>query len=111
VAPTIHFDAILGKRDGHPWRGVGRPGIGITPKTTGSIKTLFGDSQLANCDKQITPACLKALYGIPELYKPQVPERNRFGIGALMLRCADRMLMQGHCALYSRIYASGVPPV
>ncbi|KDR74659.1 hypothetical protein GALMADRAFT_123401 [Galerina marginata CBS 339.88] len=78
VSPSIHFDAILKKRDGSavPARKIGMPGVGISPKTTGTIQNLFND--LKNCDKTITPVCLRALYGL--VYEPVSPEKNSFGI-------------------------------
>ncbi|KAF8963500.1 peptidase S8/S53 domain-containing protein [Flammula alnicola] len=78
VTPSIHFDAVLRKRGGTsvPAKKIGLPGIGITPKTTGTISTLFG--QLENCDKLITPVCLRALYGL--IYQPLASSKNTFGI-------------------------------
>ena len=79
MTPTVHFDAILQKRGGTavPARKIGQPGVGITPKTTGSISNLF--DQLKNCDQVITPACLRALYGL--VYQPLSGDRNSYAIG------------------------------
>ena len=81
VTPSIHFDAILKKRDSAalPAKKIGLPGVGIYPKTTGTITALF--KQLENCDKMITPICLRALYGL--IYQPLSAKKNTFGIGTL----------------------------
>lgn len=58
--------------------GLGTPGQGFNgPKTTGEISTLF--DELVNCDKQITPSCLRALYGL--VYEPLSASKNSYGIG------------------------------
>ena len=71
----------LRKRDGSQpiegaARSLGQPGVGNSPKTTGVISKLFGD--LDNCDKQITPDCLRALYNI--VYVPIATKKNSYGI-------------------------------
>ncbi|KAF8173454.1 peptidase S8/S53 domain-containing protein [Pholiota molesta] len=78
VTPSIHFDAVLRKRGGvtQPARKIGLPGVGITPKTTGEIHNLY--HQLEHCDTQITPVCLRALYGL--VYEPLSARNNSFGI-------------------------------
>lgn len=79
VVPTIHFDAVLRKRGGStlPMTKNKMPGVGISPKTTGTIHTLFSD--LKHCDQTITPVCLRALYGL--VYEPLSAHKNSFGIG------------------------------
>ena len=81
VTPSIYFDTVLKKRGSTslPAKKIGLPGVGHTPKTTGKIKTLFKD--LKNCDKMITPLCLRVLYGF--FYQPSASDRNTFGIGGL----------------------------
>ncbi|KAH7925313.1 subtilisin-like protein [Leucogyrophana mollusca] len=70
VTPTIHFDAKISSRSpGTPW-------MGSYPKTTGVVNET--SQGLENCDSQITPECLRALYGIA--YKPAVPHLNSYGI-------------------------------
>ncbi|KDR77808.1 hypothetical protein GALMADRAFT_278796 [Galerina marginata CBS 339.88] len=78
VSPSIHFDAILQKRGGSsvPARKIGMPGVGISPKTTGTVQDLFTD--LENCHKTITPVCLRALYGL--VYQPLSGGKNSYGI-------------------------------
>ncbi|KAJ3512186.1 hypothetical protein NLJ89_g3668 [Agrocybe chaxingu] len=78
VTPSIHFDAVLRKRGGSsvPAKKIGLPGVGITPKTTGTIKNLW--DELKNCDQFITPICLRALYGL--VYEPLAASKNSFGI-------------------------------
>ena len=81
VTPSIYFDTVLKKRGSAslPAKKIGLPGVGHTPKTTGKIKTLFKD--LKNCDKMITPLCLRVLYGF--FYQPSASDKNTFGIGGL----------------------------
>ncbi|KAL0946313.1 hypothetical protein HGRIS_012554 [Hohenbuehelia grisea] len=79
VTPSIHFDARLHKRGpafSGPRERIGEPGVGLGPKFTGKISTLL--TELENCDKQITPACLRALYGV--LYTPLAANKNSYGI-------------------------------
>ncbi|KAH7915586.1 peptidase S8/S53 domain-containing protein [Hygrophoropsis aurantiaca] len=80
VTPTIHFDAKLTKRSFGPAGIIGTAGkIGNTfgPKTTGeSIGTII--KELKNCHASITPACLKALYGV--LYEPVAGDKNSFAL-------------------------------
>ncbi|RPD61015.1 subtilisin-like protein [Lentinus tigrinus ALCF2SS1-7] len=82
VTPTLHFDvkvkhgAPLEKRDGK-LHSVGAPGFGpVSPKTTGTIKDIF--DELDQCDSQITPNCLRALYDF--VYVPLAPKKNTIGI-------------------------------
>ncbi|KAG9312225.1 peptidase S8/S53 domain-containing protein [Chiua virens] len=80
ITPTVHFDAKLSKRSGGDNqlpRGVGQPGSGNGPKTKGDFLSEVLD-QLENCDQQITPACLRALYGFT--YQPKIPGNNSYGI-------------------------------
>lgn len=58
---------------------VRQPGHGTFPKTTGEIQSLL--NQLESCDKQITPICLRALYGL--VYEPLAASKNSYGIGKL----------------------------
>ncbi|OJT01787.1 Aorsin [Trametes pubescens] len=76
VTPTLHFDAKVKKRSGVKSK-LGTPGSGpVTPKTTGKIQTLF--NELKNCDEQITPICLRALYDF--VYIPLATKKNSIGI-------------------------------
>ncbi|KAG9312210.1 peptidase S8/S53 domain-containing protein [Chiua virens] len=80
VTPTVHFDAKLSKRSGgdnQPLKNVGQPSSGNGPKTAGGSLSEILD-QLEDCDKQITPVCLRALYGFE--YEPMVPGNNSYGI-------------------------------
>ena len=80
VTPSIYFDTVLKKHGSTSLNAkIGLPGVGRTPKTTEKIETLFKD--LKNCDKMITPLCLRALYGF--FYQPSASDRNTFGIGGL----------------------------
>lgn len=88
VTPTLHFDVKIEpirprrmKRSNEPVEGIsrklGQPGVGHQPSTTGKAKNLA--NELANCDEQITPDCLRALYNI--VYKPVSTKKNSYGIG------------------------------
>ncbi|KAH9933251.1 subtilisin-like protein [Epithele typhae] len=62
---------------------VGQPGFGpVSPKTTGTISVgaLEDDifHELEQCDTQITPDCIRALYGF--LYEPLAASKNSIGI-------------------------------
>jgi tripeptidyl-peptidase-1 len=83
VTPTIDFSAVIGKRTGQnsePARNVGQPGVGITPKKAGLVSNV--KAEIATCDQQITPNCLRALYNL--VYTPVATSRNSFGIGLLL---------------------------
>ncbi len=81
IKPTVHFvhrlpddPALLRKRSNTK---LGSPSSSNGPKTNGATVTEL--LSLDNCDKFITPECLRALYSIN--YKPVVPHRNSYGIG------------------------------
>ncbi|KAF9243181.1 peptidase S8/S53 domain-containing protein [Melanogaster broomeanus] len=78
VIPTVHFDTKLTRRSGdsQPARDIGQPGVGISPKTAGTVETLV--TELEQCDEYITPICLRALYGL--VYVPVATELNSYGI-------------------------------
>ncbi|KAI0663745.1 subtilisin-like protein [Cubamyces menziesii] len=79
ITPTIHFDKKVRRSvEGRSVKSkVGAPGSGpVSPKTTGTIKTIF--NQLENCDEQITPICLRALYSF--IYDPVATHKNSIGI-------------------------------
>ncbi|KAF9243178.1 peptidase S8/S53 domain-containing protein [Melanogaster broomeanus] len=81
VTPTVHFDSKIVKRSAGAGefgtiRSIGQPGSGSTPKSTGQITPAF--KGLENCDEQITPICLRALYGL--VYAPLAAENNSYGI-------------------------------
>lgn len=48
----------------------------MSPKLTTKISTIL--NELENCDVQITPACLRALYGL--VYVPVATNKNSLGI-------------------------------
>jgi tripeptidyl-peptidase-1 len=91
VTPSLYFDTVLKRRGSTslPAKKVGLPGAGYTPKTTGKIKTLFKD--INDCDKIITPLCLRALYGF--FYRPSASDRNTFGIGGLYLLSVNQSIV------------------
>ncbi|PCH35494.1 subtilisin-like protein [Wolfiporia cocos MD-104 SS10] len=90
VTPTLHFDVKprrapvhLDKRSisvGGQYtsaHSVGQPGLGASfPNITGDIKGILSD--LKNCDVQITPDCLRALYDFT--YTPNATEKNSIAI-------------------------------
>ncbi|TFY61990.1 hypothetical protein EVJ58_g4155 [Rhodofomes roseus] len=93
VSPTLHFDTKprgpagqwqkVGSRDdasassNSSAHAIGQPGFGTSfPKTTGTVQGII--DQLENCDEQIVPNCLRALYDFD--YYPLVPEKNSLAI-------------------------------
>ncbi|OAX42805.1 hypothetical protein K503DRAFT_766419 [Rhizopogon vinicolor AM-OR11-026] len=79
VLPSVHFDAKIKRRSGsepEPARAIGQPGVGITPKTTGTVSQIL--TELEECDEYITPVCLRALYGL--VYEPVATDKNSFGV-------------------------------
>ncbi|KAF8144383.1 subtilisin-like protein [Mycena galopus ATCC 62051] len=90
ITPTVHFNAILGKRSAHeavpsknhgPPPSVNKPfaGGGNGPSTAGTTSNRY--NQLSHCDTQasISPVCLRALYGLNG-YTPKMTAVNSFGI-------------------------------
>ena len=87
ILPSVHFDSRIGprsaSRDGqreqedHHVR-IGDPKSGWLPKAVQSIDKSDLHYQLAGCDQQTTPACLRALYGIP--INEEAVEGNSFGV-------------------------------
>ncbi|KZT64883.1 subtilisin-like protein [Daedalea quercina L-15889] len=90
VTPTLHFDVKpkskpvqLEKRDASSGEStsahaVGQPGFGASfPKTSGTTQAASG-SDLAYCDEQIVPDCLRVLYSFN--YTPVAPESNTIAI-------------------------------
>ncbi|KAJ8581127.1 subtilisin-like protein [Rhizopogon salebrosus TDB-379] len=75
VTPTIHFDAKLRKRDQNTRISIAQPGRS-TPKSAGEVEKVLGS--LEDCDKQITPLCLRTLYGLS--YEPVATDKNSFGV-------------------------------
>ncbi|KAI0256021.1 subtilisin-like protein [Lactifluus subvellereus] len=80
IKPTVHFVHRLPDVPSslHKRGKLGAPDPNQGPKTTGTKVTNANSLSLANCDKFITPDCLRALYNID--YKPRCPNQNSFGI-------------------------------
>jgi tripeptidyl-peptidase I len=80
VTPTVHFNAIISRtpklthREADTAVKLGVPGRG--PKTTGIVTETF--NTLEKCDQEITPFCLRALYGVA--YTPLASKQNSFAI-------------------------------
>ncbi|KAL6299946.1 peptidase S8/S53 domain-containing protein [Sparassis latifolia] len=84
ITSTLHFD-VKHKRETHRFekrgpetaKSIGQPGFGASfPKTTGTIQQIF--TELEECDKQITPDCLRALYEFE--YIPLAADKNSIAI-------------------------------
>ena len=84
VYPSVHFDTRpvprsanhnLKSRDARDVRG---PYRGWLPKAVQAINQSDLSFQLADCDQQTTPLCLRALYGIP--INNEITEGNSFGV-------------------------------
>ena len=87
VLPSVHFDSRIGPRSearNRPREGedhrvrIGDPISGWLPKAVQSIDKSDLHYQLVGCDQQTTPACLRALYGIP--INEEAVEGNSFGV-------------------------------
>ncbi|KAJ7287274.1 peptidase S8/S53 domain-containing protein [Mycena rebaudengoi] len=100
ITPTVHFDVVPGKqipqresaqRARAPSPGL-NPGSGIKAKPIPAKKILAPSNQavaqgttsqnfydLARCDTQITPVCLRALYGLNN-YTLKAVAKNSYGI-------------------------------
>jgi len=82
VTPSIHFDAILNKRDDTTTptnrTNVGDPEVGLHAKTTGTVTTIL--TELKNY-QMITPICLRMLYGL--FHVPLAAAKNSVAVGAL----------------------------
>ncbi|KAG2090746.1 peptidase S8/S53 domain-containing protein [Suillus discolor] len=105
VTPTIHFDAkVPRKRENQYTRvPIGQPGQGSTPKTSGEIGTIF--DQLQDCDKQITPICLRALYGL--WYQPVAGDKNSYGI----VEYTPQSYLQSDLDLFAKNFSTGLEGV
>ncbi|KAJ7367301.1 subtilisin-like protein [Mycena albidolilacea] len=90
VTPTIDFNPL--RKRGATHINLGQPdNSSVRPVIAGKVSTIL--NELENCDKQITPACLRALYGF--VYTPHAPSKNSYGIveytpGARLLSPAYR---------------------
>jgi len=88
MTPTLHFDvkpkrtpSQIMKRSEAPdsvnAHAIGQPGFGPSfPKTAGTIETVLSD--LSECDEEIVPDCLRALYSF--YYTPAAVEKNSIAI-------------------------------
>jgi tripeptidyl-peptidase-1 len=84
---------------------VGQPGSGNGPKTTGVVSN--STNQLQDCDKQITPICLRALYGLN--YEPLSGDKNSYGIGEYR-HVFEGASFDARYPAHSRVYPSILPP-
>jgi len=96
VTPTIHFDAKTRKRGEGARVPVGQPGKS-GPQTTGKVTDIF--HELTSCDSQITPNCLRALYGL--WYDPVATKENSYGIGVYLYRTIYVSDEQNHQVEYT----------
>ena len=88
VTPTLHFDAkvkrqekrSLQKREKIPGteKGLGMPKSPSLPKLGETLAASKLIQELKNCDRQIVPDCLRALYEFPKNKKAN--PKNSFGI-------------------------------
>ncbi|KAJ7261226.1 subtilisin-like protein [Mycena rebaudengoi] len=80
VTPSVDFaNPVLERRGSitQPRISIGQPGAGaVNPISRRGVKNIL--DELETCDAQITPACLRALYGF--VYSPLVPQKNSYAI-------------------------------
>jgi tripeptidyl-peptidase-1 len=80
--PTIDFNAVLTKRSPSSSATrlrMGEAGVGTwAHKISTKASTVPQSSDLATCDEEITPACVRALYGL--YHTPVAADKNSFGI-------------------------------
>ncbi|KAG0693459.1 peptidase S8/S53 domain-containing protein [Suillus ampliporus] len=103
VTPTIHFDAKPQKHDQHNRVPIGQPGQGSSPKTTGKVQDIL--NQLENCDEQITPICLRTLYGL--WYEPVSGESNSYGI----VEYTPQAYIQSDLDMFAKNFSTGLEGV
>ena len=89
IMPTVNFEAKLAPRSNSNSQrkraiGMNQPGRPISlAKTNGKKAAITSGTSLANCDQQITPDCLRALYNFT--FTPQAASKNSYGIGRRLL--------------------------
>ncbi|EGO26347.1 hypothetical protein SERLADRAFT_436158 [Serpula lacrymans var. lacrymans S7.9] len=105
VIPTVNFDANLAK----PSDTTSDPTLyelpddGNGPKIVGTVDPIVGlAGELKDCDKKITPACLRALYDIH--YEPVSTSKNSYGI----MEYTPETYVQSDMDLFAKTYISGV---
>ncbi|KAG0699469.1 peptidase S8/S53 domain-containing protein [Suillus ampliporus] len=103
VTPTIHFDAKPQKYDQHNRVPIGQPGQGSSPKTTGKVQDIL--NQLEDCDEQITPICLRTLYGL--WYEPVSGESNSYGI----VEYTPQAYIQSDLDMFAKNFSTGLEGV
>ncbi|KAI1823255.1 peptidase S8/S53 domain-containing protein [Xylaria intraflava] len=97
VSPTIQFDARLGTATGRVARK-----DSLSPKTK-AVKVNQVSDGLDTCNQVITPACLRAIYGIPET--GEAVEGNSYGIMELAPQSYNQEDLNG----FFSVYATNVP--
>lgn len=103
VTPTIHFDAKIEKRDRFSKVPIGQPSQGSIPKTTGQVENIF--DQIEDCDKQITPICLRVLYGL--WYEPVSGNNNSYGI----VEYTPQTYLQSDLDMFANRFSTGLEGV
>ncbi|KAF8990974.1 peptidase S8/S53 domain-containing protein [Cyathus striatus] len=101
VTPSVHFDAVIGKRDSVHSNGKLKAAPSIHRTNASPAKHMAVDvstaaSALDFCTTEITPACIKALYGIN--YSPQSPTQNSIGI----VEYTPQSYLQGDLDLFAK---------
>ncbi|KAK7026073.1 hypothetical protein VNI00_015719 [Paramarasmius palmivorus] len=107
VTPTVHFNSVLKSRSRLPSKQNGQTGAdSVHPVYHSNVQTLYHG--LEYCHDQISPACLKELYGIH--YTPQSTENNSFGI----VEYTPQAYLQEDLDLFFRAYTKdlvGLTPI
>ncbi|KAI0028799.1 subtilisin-like protein [Vararia minispora EC-137] len=105
IKPTVHFNHRARGPDAPPkFRKresvLGQPSSNNGPKTNGQLATGSSDP-LANCDREIVPDCLRALYSIN--YKPVATKKNSYGI----VEFTPQAFLAGDLDLFFSNFSSG----
>ncbi|KAJ7939646.1 Pro-kumamolisin, activation domain-containing protein, partial [Mycena leptocephala] len=98
VTPTVDFHIVPRKRSSSTLPRPGHPVPGISSHKVASTQAEIphGDD-LEHCDQMITPACVRALYGLH--YTPVATHKNSFAVAEFTpesYRAADLDLFDGH---------------
>ncbi|KAI2638406.1 subtilisin-like protein [Xylaria nigripes] len=104
VSPTIQFDGRLGSRNS---KRVSKRNT-LAPQVKQA--TVVSDPQgTDNCSEQTTPACLRAMFGLPE--EGEVVPGNSFGIVEFAPQSYNQEDLNGFFSVYTGNVPNGTAPI